>query len=344
MLSHSAWAATLATHYHERSMVYSSMQAVSVIGSVGLLALPMLTGGRIEPGTGASMSAVGTILIVALPLTTLILLATTPERVSPDLTRKRFALRDYWAAISQPSMARMIGVDLALTLGPGTTAPIYIFFFHSARGYTIPQTSFLLIPYILAGLFGAPSWGFLATRFGKHRTLQAATVCYSFSLGALILLPKANMTLMVPAMFIAGFVASAFIFLVRAMVADVADEVRLSQGREQTSLLYAMITATQKVGAALAVIVIYPILDWVGFKPQEGAVNTPEAIHGLEMCYVFAPLICALIGGALLFGYKLDAQRHREIRDALDARDAESAGKQTQAGAAPPLDSGEAAA
>jgi glycoside/pentoside/hexuronide:cation symporter, GPH family len=334
MLAHAAWASTLATHYHERSMVYGVMHAVSVLGSVGLLLLPAMTGGRIEPGNGASMGAISWILIALLPITAIIMLMSTGERVAPEAGH-RPQLRDYWRAIAHPTMARMIWVDLALTLGPGTTAPIYIFFFHDARGYTIPQISFLLVPFILAGLFGAPFWGWLAIRFSKHRTLQLATVCYCVSLAALIMLPRANMTLMVPAMFVVGFVSSAFIFLVRAMVADIADEVRLDHGNEQTSLLYAMVTATQKVGAAISVIIIFPILDLVGFKPQEGAINTPQAIFGLEMCYMFAPLFFVLVGGALLFGYRLDAKRHGAVRAALELRDA-AAGEPPAASALPP--------
>ena len=41
------------------------------------------------------------------------------------------------------------------------------------------------------------------------------------------------------------------------------------------------------------------------------------AIHGLVMCYVFAPVFFVLVGGAVMFGYKLDAKRQGEIRTAL---------------------------
>jgi Na+/melibiose symporter-like transporter len=51
-------------------------------------------------------------------------------------------------------------------------------------------------------------------------------------------------------------------------------------------------------------------------------VNTPHAIFGLEMCYLFAPIALVFVGGAALIGYTLDAQRHGDIREALEARDA----------------------
>ena len=51
--------------------------------------------------------------------------------------------------------------------------------------------------------------------------------------------------------------------------------------------------------------------------------NKPSAIFGLEMCYLFAPVILVWFGGAMFFGYKLDSKRHAEIRAELDFAAAE---------------------
>jgi len=79
-----------------------------------------------------------------------------------------------------------------------------------------------------------------------------------------------------------------------------------------------MVTTTQKVGTALAVTIIFPILAAVGYNGKEGVINTPHAVFGLEMCYLFAPIILVFLGGGMLFGYKLDNARHAEIREALE--------------------------
>jgi len=81
------------------------------------------------------------------------------------------------------------------------------------------------------------------------------------------------------------------------------------------------VTTTTKIGQAVTVSIVFPILAMVGYDGKEGAVNTPQAIFGLEMCYLFAPIILVFFGGAMLFGYNLDAKRHAEIRQALDAID-----------------------
>ena len=64
--------------------------------------------------------------------------------------------------------------------------------------------------------------------------------------------------------------------------------------------------------------IIFPILAAVGYNGKEGVVNTPHAIFGLEMCYLFAPIILVFFGGAMFFGYKLDNARHSAIREALE--------------------------
>ena len=88
-------------------------------------------------------------------------------------------------------------------------------------------------------------------------------------------------------MFCVGFCASAFILLIRAMVADVVDEVKLETRRDLTTLMFSMVTTTTKVGQAVTVAIVFPILALVGYNGAEGAVNTKSAIFGLEMCYLF---------------------------------------------------------
>jgi Na+/melibiose symporter-like transporter len=98
---------------------------------------------------------------------------------------------------------------------------------------------------------------------------------------------------------------------------------RLERGQDNTSLLFSMVTTTNKIGLSVTTVFSFGILGLVGYNPREGAVNTHAAIFGLEMCYLFAPIILVFLGGGLFFGYRLDARRHGEIRAALAERDAQ---------------------
>ena len=46
--------------------------------------------------------------------------------------------------------------------------------------------------------------------------------------------------------------------------------------------------------------------------------NTPEAIHGLELVYLIGPVVFVMLGAACFLGYDLDHKRHGEIRAALE--------------------------
>jgi glycoside/pentoside/hexuronide:cation symporter, GPH family len=326
-LGQTAWSATLAPTYQERSRLFGWTQGLAVIGSVALLVLPAVTHGAVVPGRAKDMPTMSLYAMIAFPLAVAIAATFTRERPAPPTPKQKFSLRDYLFVGKR--MWRVVLADLVLTLGPGTTGPIYVYFFHDAKGFVDADVGFLLIFYIGAGILGAPFWGRLARRFGKHRTVQIACVCYGITQTILMALPKVHPGYhLFPdglptagGMFCVGFCASAFILLIRAMVADVVDEVKLETRRDLTSLIFSMVTTTTKIGQAVTVSIVFPILAMVGYNGKEGAVNTPHAIFGLEMCYLFAPIILVFFGGAMLFGYTLDAKRHAEIRQALDSMD-----------------------
>ena len=75
-------------------------------------------------------------------------------------------------------------------------------------------------------------------------------------------------------MFFAGGTASGFLFLVRAMLADYSDELRLNQGVTRSGLLFSFIGVTQKLAGSFNTAISFGILAWVGFDPDEHAHNT----------------------------------------------------------------------
>ncbi len=123
------------------------------------------------------------------------------------------------------------------------------------------------------------------------------------------------------ALFAIGFCGIAFPTLVRAMAGDAADEILLEKGIQRTSLLYSMISTTTKSATALGVIT-FPLLAIFHFLPSENAVNTPHAVFGLVLIYCVSPLIFLLLGALAFANYSLDAERHDEIREALDRMEA----------------------
>jgi Na+/melibiose symporter-like transporter len=304
--------------YNERSRMFGWMLGIGVLGSSTLSALPLLTHNRIRPADPASIPTIGWIIMAASTVAVIVVMFSTREIQAPVAHKDRTTLKDYLAVFTNGSMLRLVAADLFLILGPGASAPIYLFFFRDVKHFDPGMVSVLLIPYGAAGIIGAPLWARIARGLGKHRTVQIAGLGYAVTQTVLMAIPAGLFWPTFVSMFTVGFCLSAFIVLIRAMVADVADQLRLETGKERSGVLYALVTLTQKLGSSLAVTIIYPILDLVHFNPKPHAHNTAEALHGLSMSYVFAPIILVTIGSACLIGYKLTAERQSEIRTALE--------------------------
>lgn len=321
LLSHSAWAATLARSYEDRARLFGIMGAAGVLGAVSVLLIPIVME-RMGSEEADGVRAMVWYLIALAPVAVLIVVARTPETIAREPPAQRFRLRDYGELFTDPSMRRILLADIALGLGPGWMAALYIFYSRDYMQFTTNQANILLAIYIVAGVVGAPSLAWLATRISKHRTVMVAAIGYSMLIVALPFLPKGSVLASAPVLFFTGFLATAFNVMTRAMTADVADEVRLRQGKERGGLLYAMTTLTNKIAAGGAIFLTFNVLDRVGYDPKLGQGNTPEAIQALMLCFVSGPIVFVTLGAAFLIGYRLDAQRASETRRQLDARDA----------------------
>ena len=97
---------------------------------------------------------------------------------------------------------------------------------------------------------------------------------------------------------------------------------RLDGGKERIGLIYALTVLTGKVAGAFSIFLTFTVLARVGYNAKEGATNTAEAIHNLELAYLIGPIVFVMLGGACFIGYKLDAKNHAEVRRKLEERDA----------------------
>ena len=320
MLAHQAWASTLARTYDDRARIFGVMTAVGVAGAVIVLLIPIVME-RMGYAEAQGVRAMVWYLIALAPLAVAIVIWRTPETIMAEARGQRFRWRDYLELVTDPNMARILLADLALSLGPGWMAALYIFYSRDYMGFTSGQANILLAVYILSGVAGAPVLAWLATKLSKHRTVMLCAVAYAVLLAGLAVLPKGNFAASLPTLFFAGFFAAGFNVLTRAMTADVADEMRLRQGKERSGLLYAMTTLTTKIAAGGSIFLTFNVLAQVGYDPKLGQANTPEALQALLLCFLAGPILFVSLGAACLIGYRLTAARAAEVRRQLDTRD-----------------------
>lgn len=325
MLGVPAWGATLAVTYNDRARVYGVLAAAGIASMVLVLLIPVV-GGFMHMSDAWSVRAMGACVIGLSPVLVAIAVWRTPDRVAPRAAdHQSVRVSDYVALVSRPDLLRCYAAQVCVTLGPGWMSSLYLFFSRDVMRFGGGSPSVLLLVYIAGGLLGAPLMAHLATRIGKHRTLMVATACFSLGLCTVLLPPKGMWGWGVPINLWCGFMGASFEMVIRSMLADAADAVRLEQGKERLSLIFAINSAVTKLATALSIGITFPLLARVGYSAPLGAHNSPEALRGLALLFVGGPIAFVMAGAACMIGWKLTAARHAEIRAALDARDAAAA-------------------
>ena len=340
LLSQVSWASALSSDYDQRSRIYGWWQTANIIGVLAVLMVPVLVQNM---GWGDYARAVqwqGWFIIIALPVSLAITFAFTPEPPPgpPASAESRFA---YLALFKRPVIQRLLGADLALGVARGVVGALFFYFFEAARGFERAETSILLLVYFVFGLFGAPAWSWLAVRLGKHRALIWACVYFAVTLMLAAFLspvlvgpaqagletltgapaPYADLLMAGVMVALVGLAFASGDLLLRAMMADVSDQVRLDDGADRTGLLFSILTATSKLGYAVSVLT-FAGLQLAGFDPGLGGGNSGPALMWLQIMFAGLPALCLLLAALALHRYPLDQVRHAEIRAALEARGA----------------------
>jgi Na+/melibiose symporter-like transporter len=319
-LAQLAWGAVLAPQYDQRSRLYGWWQAFNILGVLIALFIPVAVDFLKLGDYGVGVRAMGWFIVLALPVTLLINLWAVPEPKNVA-ERPKGALKAWIALFKRPAVRKVLTCDLLLGLAPGLTGTLLFFYFGSIKGFSQAQSQQFMAVYFVAGLIAAPFWSWLAMKIGKNRALQAASVIFALLYAAVAFIPAGDFKVAAGALFLAGLPYAAGLLLTRAMMADVADEVRLETGEDRRGLLFSFLSTTTKLGYAISVGSLV-ILDASGFSETKGAANAPEALWTLQALFIVLPTLLIFAAAWVLRGYPLSPKRHAEIRAALEARDA----------------------
>ncbi len=314
------WAAVLAPQYDQRSRVYGWWQVFNIIGVILILILPTIV---IRTGIGDYADGVrimGWAILIALPVTMAIAFFLAPEPINAGAA-PHGGPRAYLELFTRPAVRKLLFADLLLGIAPGITGSLLFFFFGQIKGYDHTEASLFMLLYFVAGLVGAPFWAWLATRVGKDKALAIASVSFAALYIGATLVPGGNFALTAAVMFLAGLPYAAGLFLLRAMMADVGDEVRLETGVDRTGLMFSILSATTKIGHVVALIP-YLVLQVVGFQavaPAGG--NSETSLLTLQILFILVPGVLLAAAALVLRNYPLTPARHDQVRRELEARD-----------------------
>ncbi|MFQ3596597.1 MAG: MFS transporter, partial [Sphingomonadaceae bacterium] len=318
-LAQTSWGARLSADYAERARIFGFWTAMNVAGTLLVLIVPPLVFRLGGGDSTAGVQAMGLFVLALLAPTALLTITRVPEGEALA-ERAAFSLAAAGRVLADRRMLLLLGIDLLAALVPAITGALFIFFFTQVKGYSQGETSILLLFYFTAGLVAAPLWVRLATRIGKHRAVGIAIGWKGLVQALIFLLPENNIPVAGLGMAVAGIPFAAPVFLLRAMLADLLDAQALDRreadeaARDTTALAYAFVNATAKLGYALPVGLLYPLLGLFGFDPAPDAVNEGRAISGLLLLFIVPPLLAGVTGAVLAWRWPITAAAHARIR------------------------------
>lgn len=315
-LAHTAWSSELSTDYNERSRIMGIVHFTGLTGAIVVLVTPAI----VEYATQVqSMQAraeiMGYIVLCSLPIFAIISVFTVSNKVKAASITPVNRREAMFALIKNKPLRRLLIIDFLLGFQGGVNGSVH--FFYVAQVLELPKAAALYLVLILfSGLVCVPLFVQLSYRLGKHRTLSWGAILSSVSTASLYFLaPGAFWPALVVFVSI-GFIYGAKDFLIRSIMADIIDVDRNELGTERSALFYSFLTLTAKLGLAFAVGLLYPILDWVGFKP--GAVNEPNVIEGVKILVAVTPTLATISVALIMWNFPLNKKQQEEIRSSID--------------------------
>ena len=317
-IAHQSWGAELALTYDDRSRLFGWREIFVIAGMTVVLGIPAtleLTGMSSQSAKVASM---GWFCLILFPLLVVPTLTMVPD------TRSKPQSSVPWTEAmkvlaSNNLLWRLLAADLASGFGTAVSGALYIFV--AATYFKLPEhASIALLFYFLASFLAMPIWLKLAYKVGKDVALKIALLyAVVINLGLIPIAQEGSVVVLWGFTIAFGVAFGAAPTLLRSMMADLTDEDELRSGQKRPGLFFALLTTTNKLGAAFAVGASFAILE-VAFGFVPGGDNSSEALDGLLVTYCVGTAFGLFMAFLSMLKYPLDRTAHDAIRRELERR------------------------
>lgn len=316
-LTQQAWGVDISKSYNDRSKVYGWREIGSIFGMMSVLALPAILENAGSNFT-EMIAGMGYFFIIVLPITALIGLIVIPDNERnegtsfPSFSDLPLILKD-----NRP-LIRTLLIEFLCSSASSISAVTYIYL--AKHVFDLEEiSSRILFLYFFAGLLVMPLWMKVSYLIGKSKALFTSTILCSLTLASYLFINTndALITLVILTV-LYGIGYGAPFTLTRALMADIVDADELKSKKKRPGLFYSILTTFSKVGAAIAVGLVYTYLEFNGFKPDQIASEKIKEI--LLFVFAFIPMILYFCASLFCIGYELTSEKHKEIQKQLELR------------------------
>jgi GPH family glycoside/pentoside/hexuronide:cation symporter len=333
LIPYYAWAAELSTNYNERSVIVGARVWLGMAANVASKLIPvaalLLFG---YGGTREVLMMIGVMTLILVPLSVGLTVANVPEFPQYRPPTISF-LRGLVAMWRNGPFKRLMFAFFLNFMGTTVATATALFYVRNVVGEEKLGILFLLVFY-LAGLFGIPFWVWLSKRIGKHRAWIACLMVYPCFSPLYLLLGPGDFWWMLPIAAITGFGGGSSAVLANSMKADVIDLDTLKTGQNRAALFFSVWALITKVSLSVGPAIALYLLATLGFDPKPGSVNTEQGLWGLKCLFALGPPVFMILTALVAYRYPITEARHRNMRAAIERRNARRAERERIAEAA----------
>ena len=314
-----AWSGELTRDYHERTRVTTYQTVASSLSQASIMVLPALAD-ALRPGDQLlKLNLLGAaVLVPMIPGTVLGLLAFPDTSPAPRRSTRRTTWREVLTAvIAERTILKIMLADFAILFAQSIRGGLLVFYVTYVAGMPRLASSLFLFQFVF-GIAAAPIWQHIARRVGKHKAVIAGELAQVGINLALILVGAGDMVLLLGLTMLQGLTQGSGNLLLRAMLADVADDYRLRTGQDRSALLFSVLSTSGKAGSAIPLGLALPLIAWFGFDPKVAA--QPHAgLLALAVVFSIGPALAHLAATLFIRRYPIDEARQIEIERMLEA-------------------------
>ena len=187
-----------------------------------------------------------------------------------------------------------------------------------------------LIAYFAGSVISYPFWFRITIRFEKKPAFVVAMVCNALgSLLFMLMTPQSTIALYLLMAF-TGFSAIGIWVTQYSAAADVIEWDEERTGQRQEGAYGGITSMSIKLAVAASMILVGPVLSWVGYKPG-GSGITPAAGEHLRALFALGPAAIYLVSALVFSRYPITRESHRAMRDRLAAKSAAAEAEKSKA-------------
>ncbi|WP_028117184.1 MFS transporter [Ferrimonas senticii] len=316
-IPHSTLAAAISDDYQQRNRVVLWRQMIGFAGGILFMAMPMILLGA-NRFTPAVFNVLAWVVIVGLPINLWLLWRTVPEY---PLTRQRPQLADLWQLWRQlPLLRHFIAVQVLFGLATGGISGMFVIY---ASHYLDlgDHIAMVAMPMTLMMMASMPLWALLLKRVEKHHCWAlsgAMTLIFLLLLSTIEAGDNARWQMQLGMTAIGASIGLAALLL-PSMMADLIDYDRWRTGKDRGATLFAIQALVIKLNQGAGAAVALAIAAAFGFDAKQ-AVDADAAL-GLQLGFIFWPVLLLLPMLYLVWHYRLDRRAQRALIRALARTD-----------------------